>query len=126
MPEQPIDQNHLLDTAFVEGRAAFEAVIARYPTERFYAFCFYADNDVTSVFPTANTTEGIDRIFDEKQEERIYFQWNPAEWKLDFGSNDFMAKTKKLLYPTSFSPEPPSVFGKRKLDVVFQPKWHTA
>jgi hypothetical protein len=38
MPRQGLDQKRLLETAFSEGRAEFEDVISRYPTERFYAF----------------------------------------------------------------------------------------
>ena len=121
MPKQGLEQKRLLETAFLDGRAEFEAVIAKYPKERFYAFCFYTDNDVTSVFPTANTVEGIDRIFDPTLESRLYYRWNPAEWKLDFGNHRLMVETNNLLYP-SFDPpepeEPSSEFGKRKRDTI--------
>lgn len=116
MPSQSLDQKRLLETAFAEGRAAFEAVISRYPNERFYAFCLYTDNDVTSVFPTANTIEGIERILNPALESRHYYQWNPAEWQLDFGHR-FMDETNNLLYPSFDPPErpdPPGAFGKRK------------
>ena len=48
------------------------AALAAYPQEQFYAFCLYTDNDVTSVYPTANTAEGFQRIWSsDAPEDRV-------------------------------------------------------
>ncbi len=120
MPEQNLDQSRLLDTAVSEGKAAFQAALAKYPTDRFYAFCLCTDNDVTSVYPTANTTEGFQRICNSDDPDDVnYYRWAPAEWDIDFGQfgdADLMPRTNKLLHPdySNYRDEPAVQFGERK------------
>ncbi|MBI1375325.1 MAG: DUF4303 domain-containing protein [Phycisphaera sp.] len=121
MPSQNLDQRTLFDVVLREGTAAFRAAVARYPDERFYAFCFYADCDVTSVYPTAATVEELARSCPSSElQERKYYQWAPAEWGLDFGQfdkHDLMSETNRLLRPdyANEGDESPEVFGARKL-----------
>src|SRR5688572_29287234 len=122
MPAQNLDQRQLLEVATKETRAAFEAAILKYPNERFYAFCLYTDNDVSGVFPTANTVEGIDRIYrPDLDPDRNYWKWNPAEWEMNRWSSG-MDETNKLLHgpwpapPTP--PETPETFGARKHETI--------
>jgi hypothetical protein len=120
MPAQNLDQAALLAAAVDEGLSAFKAAVAKYRGERFYAFCFYTDNDVTSVYPTAATLEGFERVCptDAAPQDRLYYRWAPAEWDLDFGqhaSARFMTLTNRLMYPAADEPdEPPGAFGARK------------
>jgi hypothetical protein len=120
MPAQNLDQSRLLDTAVSEGKAAFQAALAKYPNERFYAFCFYTDNDVSSVYPTASTTEGSQRICNSDDPDDLnYYRWAPAEWDIDFGQfgdADLMLETNKLLHPdySNYGDEPAVQFGERK------------
>lgn len=118
MPSQSLDQDSLLTTAISEGAAALQRAIETFPTESFYVFCFYTDNDVTSIYPTANTVEALQRI-DGYEDDENYYRWSPAEWQLDFGQYgkpDLMAQTNKLLYPDyeSESEEPDECFDLRK------------
>jgi hypothetical protein len=104
MPARNLDQATLFDTAVREGKAAFAKAIEAAPGEHFYAFAFYSDNDVTGVYPAANTLESYRRAYQgpEDSEEGIYYKWAPAEWNLDFGqfgSGDLMNETTKLMYP---------------------------
>ena len=118
MPSQSLDQETLLTTAVAEGTTALQRAINAFPTESFYAFCFYTDNDVTSIYPTANTVEALQRI-DGYESDKNYYRWSPAEWQLDFGQYgkpDLMVRTNKLLYPNyeSESEEPDDWFALRK------------
>jgi hypothetical protein len=91
-------QQKLLETATREGIEAFRAAVERFPAERFYAFCFYADGDVTSVYPHANTVESYERV--DSSQDPNYFKWNPAEWQLDFGQygdSGWMRDTNAML-----------------------------
>jgi hypothetical protein len=97
-------KKQLIDTASHEGISAFSQAIERFPAERFYAFCFYADSDVTSVYPHANTIEGYKRV--DSSLDPLYFKWAPAEWKLDFGQygkSDLMKDTNALLRRRDFA-----------------------
>lgn len=120
MPAQRLNQDQLFEVALQEGTAAFEAAIAQYNNERFYAFCFYTDNDVTSIYPTANTLEGFERIYPGgNPSDRNYYKWYPGEWDLDFGQlgdRDLMEATNTLLYPDSSNEanETDEAFGERK------------
>lgn len=118
MPAHNLDFDLLRKTAVREAIVAFQAAVSKYSDETFYVFCLYTDNDVTSVYPVANTLEGFQRICAaSNNEEPNYYQWAPAEWDLDFGQYDqsgFMAKTNKLLYPTEYPEESGEVFGERK------------
>jgi hypothetical protein len=114
MPAKGLDQQRLLEVASAEAQATFEGTVARYPGERFYAFGLYTDNDVTSVFPVANTAEGLDRIFNPQVESRNYYKWAPAEWRVDAGDPRDLAATNALLYPADRTPEPPAEFHVRK------------
>lgn len=121
MPSKNLDQNRLFEAAVREGTAAFQAAISQYPQEQFYAFSFYTDNDVTSLYPVANTVEGLQRIDPgDDPEERNYYQWTPDEWDIDFGQYDeadLMAETNQLLQPTADEyelDESLEAFGERK------------
>lgn len=123
MPSIHLDQNQLFERAVSEGTAAFTKAISKYPKERFYAFCFYTDNDVTSIYPHANTREGLKRIYAGRDsEERNYYKWAPAEWGLNFGQygrRDLMVRTNKLLHPDDREPEEtPRSFGARKKQTI--------
>lgn len=120
MPAQNLDESRLFETAVREGTKAFRSAIEKYGGERFYAFCFYTNNDVTSVYPTANTEEGFRRICaSDDPDDLNYYRWAPAEWDLDFGQfeeTDLMLKTNRRLYPHYAKDENESAeqFGHRK------------
>lgn len=109
MPSANINQQQLFETALLEGTAAFEAAIAKYSDEHFYAFCFCTDSDVTSIYPMAHTVEGFERIYPkDKDADQAYYKWVPAEWQLDFGQfgeHSFMAQTNQRLAPDYFNEE---------------------
>src|SRR5262245_33400752 len=105
-------QQQLLEAATREGIEAFRVAVGCFPTEKFYAFCFYVDSDMTSVYPHANTLESYQRV--DSSLDPHYFQWAPAEWKLDFGQYgdaDLMKETNALLSQRDF---PDSEFAKIK------------
>lgn len=119
MPSQNLNQRALAEVATREGSAAFRKALTLYPTESFYAFCFYTDNDVTSVYPHAATEEGFSRICpSDDPEDRLYYRWAPAEWDLDFGQFDRpdpMLETNRMLFPREGEPsESDDSFGERK------------
>ena len=108
--------NDMLSIATSEGIAAFRAAVDRFPQEKFYAFCFYTDNDLSSVYPHANTIESLKRV--DSSADPNYFQWAPAEWKLDFGQygdTDFMRQTNELLQRQAASA---SDFAKHKHEAI--------
>lgn len=105
-------QSVLLETAIREGLVAFRKAIELFPQERFYAFCFYADGDLSGVYPHANTVESLMRI--DSSRDPNYFKWAPAEWKLNFGQYGdpgFMNDTNLLLGRRAF---PDDEFGEYK------------
>lgn len=123
MPAINLDQKVLFECAVAEGITAFKAAVKKYSTENFYAFCFYTDNDVTSIYPHAHTREGLKRIYTGRDsDERNYYQWAPAEWSLDFGQysrRGLMARTNKILYPDSSEvDENARSFGARKKKTI--------
>lgn len=103
MPAQDIDQTRLFDYAVREGTIAFQAAIAKFNRERFYAFCFFTDgSEVLSATPQANTIEGFQRICQsDDPERRNHYKWESSEWDLDFGQWDddrFMIETNNQMY----------------------------
>lgn len=98
MLDTDTNQIALLKIATREGIEAFRMAIERFPGESFYAFCFYAPGEVSSVYPHANTVESYLRV--DSSLDPHYFKWAPAEWKFDFGQygdSDFMRETNQLL-----------------------------
>lgn len=88
----------LLSVATSEGIAAFQAAVNKFPREKFYAFCFYTDSDLSFVYPHANTLESLARV--DSGSDPNYFRWAPAEWQLDFGQYgdaEFMSATNQHL-----------------------------
>jgi hypothetical protein len=118
MPAHTLDFELLRKTAVREAIVAFQAAVSKYSSEEFYVFCLYTDNDVTSVYPVANTLEGLKRICAASDDEGTnYYRWAPAEWDLDFGQyepSSHMTETNKLLYPVEHPEEENEVFGERK------------
>lgn len=111
----PFTQELLLETATREGIEAFRAAVEKYPEEKFYAFVFYVDNDITSVYPHANTVEQYEQL--ETSDDPTYFKWAPAEWPLDFGQygdSEFMRETSALLNSKQDGADSPSDFGELK------------
>jgi hypothetical protein len=105
----------LLETATREGIEAFRAAIAKYPNEQFYAIVFYADDDITSVYPDAHTVENLARM--DTSADPNYYKWNPAEWQLEFGQyydSDLMVETCELLRTKDEGEYVPKSFGKLK------------
>ncbi len=107
---QAIDRQKLLAVLIKEGRKAFSSFKKKYDTEQFYAFSLYTDNNINSIFPCANTLEGLDRMtYDnrdwihgesrEDQEAGVQeVKWNPEEWDLEIGSKtSFFRETNRLL-----------------------------
>lgn len=116
MVDTNINQVALLEIATREGIEAFRMAIERFPSETFYAFCFYAPGKVSSVYPHANTVESYLR--EDSSLDPHYFKWAPAEWKLDFGQYgdlDFMRQTNQLLSHQDF---PDSEFAKNKRQTI--------
>lgn len=94
----PFSQEALLEAAVREGLVAFQAAIAKYPNEQFYAFVFYVDIDITGAYPHAHTFESLARL--DTSADPNYYKWAPAEWQLEFGQygdSEFMRETNALL-----------------------------
>lgn len=111
--------SELLEAAIHEGVQAFRLATQNFPAESFYAFCFYVDAELTSLYPHANTLESLSRI--DISLDPNYFKWAPPEWRLDFGQygdDSLMPVTNRLLRQSYNAVGSDDEFAARKQQLI--------
>lgn len=120
MPARGINQSQLLKVTIEEGTKVFQDIQLKYTNENFYSFCLGTDNDVTSVFPMANTEEALNRISADEKGDPIAvkaYRWSPEEWDIEFNEAEF-EKTNSILFPDYTIHENDNNFIERKRQTI--------
>ncbi|WP_425618163.1 DUF4303 domain-containing protein [Anatilimnocola sp. NA78] len=115
----PYAQQQLIEVAIREGYEAFAVATRSFPADTFYAFCFYADAELTSIYPHANTLESLAQV--DSSADANYFKWAPAEWQLDFGQYGdpgLMPETNRLLRQSYADLKTDDEFAARKKQMI--------
>jgi len=128
MPKIDIIETELFSTVLEEATEALQYLIKNYGETELYGFVLCADNDVTSVYPAANTLTGWNSQCEENVEDvkyyktesryRNFYKWYANEWRIRVPDEYNFKKTTKLLYPESSTDETGEEFLIRKRMVI--------
>lgn len=97
----------------------FRALMAQNPSEHFYAFALYTDEDGYTVMPSANSIEQYDAIVAKRRAvdplDRAAYKWSTAEWAYEaWGAEAFTGIYRQLENHRSTMPKTPEGYAAYK------------
>ncbi len=83
-------------------KQAFLEMYLQHGEEGIYAFALYSDEGAMMVCPSTNTQAALNEHYDEQQEDFVYYQFEPAEWKYEMqGAEDAFNQISAEVYAAS-------------------------
>lgn len=83
-------------------KQAFLEMYLQHGEEGIYAFALYSDEGAMTVCPSTNTQAALNEHYDEQQEDFVYYQFEPAEWKYEMqGAEDAFNQISEDIYAAS-------------------------
>ena len=76
---------------------AFRTAMNFHPNEEFCAFGLYSDEGAMTVCPSSNTKSYLAQKIKVDPEEKLYYKWSTAEWKLEFYGHEWFEEIDKIL-----------------------------
>jgi hypothetical protein len=71
--------DRLQEALYQHGLAAIPRIRSHRPSDSFYSFAFYTNDEFSYAFLTASTEQGLDEVVAEYRQEPLYAQKDPAQ-----------------------------------------------